>query len=260
MPAPDFPTGGRIMGSAGARAMYLTGHGSVVVRAETHTEVIASQSVRGSGGTVVSRTKDAIVVTQLPYMTNKAGLLEKIADMVNDKKLEGISDLRDESDRDGVRLVIELKRDAVPALVQNNLFKKTALQTTFSGNMLALVDAGKQPRRVTLRSALSEFIAFRFATVRRRTAFQLQRLRTRQHIVAGLEVALSRMDEVHNRRPTALPAPSLCVHCLIRAYCRSSRCCATAPTRLRPSSRCSRRRTPSPPSRPTRSSRCASRG
>jgi DNA gyrase subunit A len=191
VPAPDFPTGGKIIGTKGAHEMYRTGHGSVVMRADTHSEVITSSSKSGS-----SRSRDAIVITKLPYMTNKASLLEKIADLVNDKKLDGISDLRDESDRDGIRVVIELKRDAVPALVQNNLFKKTALQTSFSGNMLALVDEGRQPMRVTLRSALMDFIGFRFKTIRRRSQFQLGKLKVREHIVQGLMVALARMDEV----------------------------------------------------------------
>jgi DNA gyrase subunit A len=131
-------------------------------------------------------------------MTNKAALLEKIADMVNDKKIDGIADLRDESDRDGIRLVIELKRDAIPALVQNNLWKKTALQVTFSGNMLALVDAGKQPQRLTLRSALDVFIAYRFQTLRRRTKFQLKKLTARNHIVEGMILAMNRMDDIIN--------------------------------------------------------------
>ena len=121
------------MGLKGAEELYKTGHGRIIMRAQCHTEVITTPGKTGS------RTKTAIVITELPYMTNKASLLEKIADLVNEKKLDGISDLRDESDRDGIRVVVELKRDAIPALVQNNLFKKTALQASFSGNMLALV-------------------------------------------------------------------------------------------------------------------------
>jgi DNA gyrase subunit A len=157
IPAPDFPTGGMIMDTKGAEELYKTGNGRIVMRAKCHTEVITASS-KGGG-----RTKTAIVITELPYMTNKAALLEKIADMVNEKKLDGIADLRDESDRDGIRVVVELKRDAVPALVQNNLFKKTALQASFSGNMLALVDDGKQPQRITLREALSIFIEYRYS-------------------------------------------------------------------------------------------------
>ena len=192
IPAPDFPTGGKIMGNAGARSLYQTGHGSIIMRAKTHVEIITTSSRSGS------RTRNAIVVTELPYMTNKATLLEKIADLVNDKKLEGIADLRDESDRDGIRVVIELKRDAIPALVQNNLFKKTALQMTFSGNMLALVDEGKQPQRITLRQGLDIFIDYRFHTLRRRTTFQLKKLKARNHIVEGMIKAMSRMDDIIN--------------------------------------------------------------
>lgn len=191
IPAPDFPTGGEIIGKVGAHSMYKTGRGSVPMRAKSHIEVITSTS---RSGTKLTRT--AIIVTELPYMTNKAALLEKMADMVNDKKLDGISDLRDESDRDGIRVVIELKRDANPAIVQNNLYKKTALQTSFSGNMLALVDDGTQPKRVTLRDLLNIFIDFRFKTVRRRTAHQLKKVQSRDHIVQGLIMALSKIDKI----------------------------------------------------------------
>ena len=191
VPAPDFPTGGHIMGSAGAEELYRTGRGSVVMRAKTHIETVTKSSASGKAS-----TRNAIIVTELPYMTNKSGLLEKIADLVNEKKLDGISDLRDESDRQGIRVVIELKRDAVPAVVQNNLFKKTALQTTFSANMLALVDEGKQPQRLDLRGALDIFIKFRFKTVRRRTQHQLEKLKARDHIVQGLIAALRRVDDI----------------------------------------------------------------
>ena len=140
MPAPDFPTGGIIMGTSSAKKMYATGHGSVKVRAKTDFEIL-------SGGRGGKSTRNAIIVTELPYLCNKAGLLEKIAGMVNDKKLAGISDLRDESDRHGIRVVIELKRDAVPGVVLNNLFQKTSLQTSFSGNFLALIRGGSAPGR-----------------------------------------------------------------------------------------------------------------
>ena len=132
------------MGLKGAEELYKTGHGRIIMRAQCHTEVITTPGKTGS------RTKTAIVITELPYMTNKASLLEKIADLVNEKKLDGISDLRDESDRDGIRVVVELKRDAIPALVQNNLFKKTALQASFSGNMLALVSNCPQNSHICL--------------------------------------------------------------------------------------------------------------
>ena len=190
IPAPDFPTGGKIMGLAEARKFYSTGRGSIVLRGNSHIEEL-KQTSKG-----INRSKNAIIVTELPYMVNKAALLEKIADLVNDKKLEGISDLRDESDRDGIRVVIELKRDAVPSVVQNNLYKKTQLQTTFSGNSLALVNDGKQPQRITLRENLDIFIKFRFETVRRRSSNQLEKLKTRDHVVLGLMKALSRIDDI----------------------------------------------------------------
>lgn len=193
VPAPDFPTGGKIMGNKGAEELYKTGRGSIIMRAKSHIEVLS----KGGGATGQrASTRNAIVVTELPYMTNKSGLLEKIADLVNEKKLDGIADLRDESDRDGIRMVIELKRDAIPAVVQNNLFKKTALQTSFSANMLALVDEGRQPQRLDLKGALEIFIKFRFKTLRRRTNFQLSKLKSRDHIVQGLIVALSRVDDI----------------------------------------------------------------
>lgn len=189
IPAPDFPTGGKILGTEGSKVLYSTGNGRVQMRANCHYEIIQSGSGKGT-------KKNAIIVTELPYGTNKAGLLEKIAELVNDKKIDGISDLRDESDRDGIRVVIELKRDANPDVVQNNLFKKTALQTAFAGNMLALVDEGKQPQRLTLKKCLDLFIDFRFQTVRRRTSNQLKKLENREHIVQGLLIALDRVDEI----------------------------------------------------------------
>jgi DNA gyrase subunit A len=188
MPGPDFPTSGYIMGHTGIENLYRDGKGSILMRAKAHIEQVPP--VKGG------RQRSAIVVTELPYMTNKANLLVKIAELVNDKKIDGIRDLRDESDRDGIRVVIELKADCVPAVVKNNLFKKTALQTTFSGNMLALVNDGTQPARIGLIKALQVFITFRFGVIRRRTKFQLDKLVTRDHIVQGLLIALSRIDDV----------------------------------------------------------------
>ncbi|CAM9596691.1 unnamed protein product [Chrysoparadoxa australica] len=187
VPAPDFPTGGRIMGLSGSRKLYTTSNGGISVRATTHIESI---SARGRA------VRNAIVVTQIPYMVNKSMLLEKIANLVNDKKLDGVADLRDESDREGVRVVIELKRDAVPQVVENNLFKKTPLQNTFSGNMLALGKDGTQPQRFTLRGALNAFIEFRFRTVRRRCMYELSKVKAREHLVEGLIIALEKVDEV----------------------------------------------------------------
>jgi DNA gyrase subunit A len=197
VPGPDFPTGASIMGTVGAKKLYSTGNGGIVMRAVTNVESISSSS-SSSKRTTPART--AIIVTELPYQVNKAALLEKIAALVNDKKMDGISDLRDESDRDGIRVVIELKRDAVAAVVLNNLYKKTPLQTTFSGNFLALMtnaDSGTLvPQRFTLRQALDCFLDFRFATIRRKSRFQLEKVQARAHIVQGLLTALAKVDQV----------------------------------------------------------------
>ncbi|CAM9466525.1 unnamed protein product [Ascophyllum nodosum] len=188
LPAPDFPTGGCITGLSGARKLYTTSNGGITVRANTHMEVIEAKG---------RPKRNAIVVTELPYQVNKSALLQKIAEMVNDKKLDGISDLRDESDRNGVRVVIELKRDANPQVVENNLFKKTQLRTSFSGNMLALgSDGTKKPHRFSLRAALQAFVDFRFETVRKRTAFELSKVLKREHIVEGMLRALGMIDSV----------------------------------------------------------------
>lgn len=190
VPAPDFPTGATIMGTEGAHKLFKTGNGGIIQRAVTHVEQVTT----GKG----KAKRTAIIVTELPYQVNKSALLEKIAALVNEKKIDGIADLRDESDRDGIRVVIELKRDAVAAVVQNNLFKKTQLQTSFSGNYLALMGAGNVPKRFTLRSALECFLDFRFETIRRKTAHQLAKVAARAHIVDGLLKALEHVDEVRN--------------------------------------------------------------
>ena len=193
VPGPDFPTAASIMGTRGAKQLYTTGNGGIIMRAITEIEKVA----RGGGSSITSRT--AIIVTELPYQVNKSSLLEKIAQLVNDKKLEGIADLRDESDRDGIRVVLELKRDAVPAVVLNNLYKKTPLQTSFSGNFLALFDTADgvlTPQRFTLREALDCFLDFRFQTIRRKTSHQLEKVIARAHIVDGLLLALDNVDLV----------------------------------------------------------------
>jgi DNA gyrase subunit A len=181
---PDFPTGGTILGTEGIKAAYATGRGRVVIRAKAFVE----ESARGS--------RYQIVVTELPYQVNKAALLERIAELVKDDKLDGISDLRDESDRTGMRAVIELKRDAQPMKVLNSLFKHTALQQTFGVNMVALVERGSQPRVLTLRRALQEYVAHREEVLTRRTEFELERARRRAHVLEGLKIALDRIDEV----------------------------------------------------------------
>ena len=181
---PDFPTGGTILGREGIKAAYATGRGRVVVRAKAFVE----ETARGG--------RYQIVVTELPYQVNKAALLEKIAEMVREGKLDGISDLRDESDRTGMRAIIELKRDAQPMKVLNNLFKHTQLQSSFGVNMLALVDGGTQPRSLTLKRALQEYINHRQVVITRRTEFELERARRRAHVLEGLKIALDHIDEV----------------------------------------------------------------
>ena len=182
VPAPDFPTAGLIYGVAGVREGYLTGRGRVIMRARTHIEDLEK------GG------KQAIIVDELPYQVNKKSLIEKIAELVNDKKIEGIAHLQDESDKSGMRVVIELKRGEVPDVVLNNLFKQTQLQDTFGMNMVALVDG--RPQLLNLKQMLECFLAHRREVVTRRTAFELRKARDRGHILEGLAVALSNVDEV----------------------------------------------------------------
>mmetsp|Transcript_12608 Transcript_12608/g.17979 ORF Transcript_12608/g.17979 Transcript_12608/m.17979 type:complete len:863 (-) Transcript_12608:88-2676(-) len=193
VPAPDFPTGASILGTSDARKLYKTGNGGIVVRAITHVEQRSSSKSSSSSS---KKNRNAIVITQLPYQVNKAALMEKIATLVNEKKMDGIADLRDESDRDGIRVVVELKRDAVATVVLNNLYKKTPLQSTFSGNFLAIMGEGTVPQRFTLRSALDCFLDFRFDTIRRKSSHQLQKVDNRAHIVDGLLLALESIDYV----------------------------------------------------------------
>ena len=181
IPAPDFPTGGVILGRSGARKAYLEGRGSVIIRAKTRVEEIR-------------KDRFAIIVDEIPYQVNKASMIEKIAEMVRDKKIEGISGVADESDRIGVRVVIELKRDATPDVVLNQLYRFTPMQTSFGCNMLAL--NGGRPEQLTLRDFLTHFITFREEVVARRTAFELRKARERSHILCGLAVAVSNVDEV----------------------------------------------------------------
>jgi len=181
VPAPDFPTGGIILGRAGAKKAYLEGRGSVIIRAKTRIEEIR-------------KDRYAIVLDEIPYQVNKASMIEKIAELVRDKKLEGISAVQDESDRIGVRVVVELKRDATPEVVLNQLFRFTQMQTSFGCNMLAL--NGGRPEQLTLYDFLSYFITFREEVVTRRTAFELRKSRERSHILCGLAVAVSNVDEV----------------------------------------------------------------
>ncbi len=184
---PDFPTGGQILGREGIRETFKTGRGSITMRGVANIEQIKS---------IGRAEKDAVIITELPFQTNKAALIERIADLVNEKKLEGISDIRDESDRDGMRIVIELKRDAYPQVVLNNLFKLTPLQNNFSANILALVKG--EPTTLSLRKMLDVFLDFRVETIRRRTTFLLKKAEERDHIVKGLLLALDAMDEIIN--------------------------------------------------------------
>lgn len=181
IPAPDFPTGGIIYGMSGVREGYRTGRGRVVMRAKTHFEDME----RGS--------RQAIVVDAIPYQVNKKSLQERIAELVNEKKIEGISDIRDESDKDGMRLVIELKRGEVPEVVLNNLYKNTQLQETFGMNIVALVDG--QPRLLNLKQLVQYFLSHRREVVTRRTVFQLRKARERGHVLEGLAVALANIDQ-----------------------------------------------------------------
>src|SRR6184192_3204460 len=177
---PDFPTGGIIQGREGIRNTYANGRGRIVVRARTHFE-----SERG---------RMSIIVTELPYQINKADLVRKIAELARDRKIEGISEVRDESDRKGMRMVIELKRDANPDSVLNSLFKYTAMQSAFNANMLALVD--QQPRTLTLKAFLQYYINHREIVITRRTRYELAKAEARKHILEGLKIALDNLDAI----------------------------------------------------------------
>ena len=180
---PDFPTGGIIMGRSGIRAAYATGRGKVVVRAKTEFEEFGKDRVR-------------IIVSELPYQVNKRQLIKTIAEQVKDKRLDGISDLRDETDRNGMRMVIELKKDANPQVVLNNLFKQTSLQSSFGIIMLALVDDQKQPKILSLRQILDEYLAHQNDILTRRTQYDLRKAKERAHLLEGLLIAQDNIDEV----------------------------------------------------------------
>jgi len=185
IPGPDFPTGGQILGRSGIRETYTGGRGSITMRGVAAVETL---EVKGRPD------RDAVVITELPYQTNKAALIERIAELVNDKKLDGISDIRDESDRDGMRIVIELRRDAYPQVVLNNLYKLTPLQNNFSAYMLALVKG--EPVVLNLRGMLQVFLDFRIETIERRTRHLLRKAEERDHILLGLLIALEHLDAI----------------------------------------------------------------
>src|SRR5690606_26638034 len=192
VPGPDFPTGGEIMGRTGARHALIDGRGSVVVRGVASIETIR-------------KDREAIVITELPYQVNKLSLIERIAELVREKRLEGISDIRDESDRQGMRVVVELKRDASGDVVLNQLYRFTALQSSFGVNMLALNHG--RPQQMGLRDLLEAFLEFREEVVIRRTKFELAKARDRGHVLVGLAVAVANIDEViHIIRSSADPA------------------------------------------------------
>jgi DNA gyrase subunit A len=181
IPGPDFPTGAIILGRTGIRSAFATGRGSIVLRARVETETIR-------------KDRNALIVTEIPYQVNKSTMIEKIADMVRDKRVEGISDIRDESSREGMRVVIELKRDAEPEIVLNQLWKFSQLQTSFSVNNIAL--ANGRPEQLTLVDLLKHFLAFREEVITRRTKFLLRKARDRAHILVGLAIAVANIDEV----------------------------------------------------------------
>jgi DNA gyrase subunit A len=186
IPGPDFPTGGEIVGDTGIREAYTTGRGSIVLRGVAQIEEITP--TRGT------KRRFAIVITELPFQVNKAAWIEKVADLVNQGRLQGISDLRDESDRDGMRVVIELKRDTNPQEVLGNIYHQTALQTNFGAIFLAIVEG--QPRQLSLRNLLLEFLSFREHTLNRRYSYELDKAENRSHLLQGLLKALSQLDEV----------------------------------------------------------------
>ena len=195
---PDFPTGGIIMGRSGIRSAYGTGRGKITLRAKAEIEEYKSG-------------RERIIVTEIPYMVNKARMIEHIADLVKDKRIDMISDLRDESDRDGMRIVIELKRDANAQVVLNQLYTYTQMQETVGVIMLALVDG--VPRVLTLKEVLEEYLKFQFEVVTRRTRFELKKAKDREHILEGLKIVVDNTDEVIHiiRHSACLLYTSRCV-------------------------------------------------
>ncbi|HIK57219.1 MAG TPA: DNA topoisomerase (ATP-hydrolyzing) subunit A [Synechococcales cyanobacterium M55_K2018_004] len=185
IPGPDFPTGGIILGTSGIREAYMTGRGSITMRGVARIETIERRG---------HPDRDAIIITELPYQTNKAALIERIAEMVNERRLEGIADIRDESDREGMRIVIELRRDAYARVVLNNLYKQTPLQANFGVNALALVNG--EPQLLSLKQSLEVFLEFRIETITRRTRYELRKAEERDHILQGLLVALANLDAI----------------------------------------------------------------
>ncbi|WP_414754589.1 DNA topoisomerase (ATP-hydrolyzing) subunit A [Anabaena sp. CCY 9910] len=194
---PDFPTGAQILGMGAIKEAYTTGRGSITMRGVANIETIEHRG---------RPDREAIIITELPYQTNKAALIEKIAELVNEKRIEGIADIRDESDRDGMRIVIELKRDAYPRVVLNNLYKQTPLQANFGANMLALVNG--EPQILTLKQFLNVFLDFRIESITRRTRYELRKAEERDHLLQGLLIALSHLDAIINLIRSASDTPT----------------------------------------------------
>src|SRR5690348_4994439 len=203
VPGPDIPTGAEILGRSGIREAYHTGRGSLILRGKTHVETLR-------------KDREASVVTEIPYQVNKAKMVERIAEVVHEKIIEGISDLRDESDRDGVRVVIELKRDAMAEIVLNQLYRYTPLQTTFGVNMLAL--NGGRPELMSLRDIIAAFIGFREEVVTRRTVFLLGKARERAHVLLGLAVAVANIDAMIELIRRAPDPPTARAQMLARSW------------------------------------------
>jgi len=197
IPGPDFPTGAQILGRTGIREAYTSGRGSIIMRGVASIETIEHRG---------RPDREAIIVTELPYQTNKAALIEKIAELVNDKKIDGIADIRDESDRDGMRIVIELKRDAYPRVVLNNLYKQTPLQANFGANMLALVNS--EPQLLTIKEFLNVFLDFRIEAITRRTRYHLRKAEERDHLLQGLLIAMENLDAIINLIRHAADTPT----------------------------------------------------
>jgi DNA gyrase subunit A len=197
IPGPDFPTGGQILGTTTIKEAYTTGRGSITMRGVATIETVENRG---------RPDKEAIIITELPFQTNKASLIEKIAEMVNEKRLEGITDIRDESDRDGMRIVIELKRDAYPRVVLNNLYKQTPLQANFGCNMLALVNG--EPQLLTLKQFLQVFLDFRIETITRRTQYELRKAEERDNLLQGLLIALLNLDTLIDLIRNAADTPT----------------------------------------------------
>ncbi|OKH27340.1 DNA topoisomerase (ATP-hydrolyzing) subunit A [Chroogloeocystis siderophila] len=206
IPGPDFPTGGQVLGTSGIREAYTTGRGSITMRGVANIETIEQRG---------RPEREAIIITELPYQTNKAALIERIAEMVNEKRLEGIADIRDESDRDGMRIVIELKNNAYPRVVLNNLYKQTPLQANFGANMLALVNG--EPQLLTLKQFLNVFLDFRIDAISRRTRHELRKAEERDHLLQGLLIALANLDGIIELIRHAADAPTA-RHELIERY------------------------------------------